>query len=73
MIEMKGLNHHLLYLMQCNVKGVLIIEVPKFLAPVPSETMHAIKLENPFDATFSNIMPLKLHGVTIYCNVRTLT
>ena len=37
--EMKGLVHHLLCPMQCHVNGVLIDEVPKFLAPIPSETM----------------------------------
>ena len=38
-IEMKGLNHHLLCQMQCCMNGVLIDEVPKFLAPIPSETI----------------------------------
>ena len=41
-IEMKGLNHHLLGPMQCWMDGVFIDEVPKFLAPIPNETMHAI-------------------------------
>ena len=36
-IEMKGLDHHLLCLMQCCVNGVLINEIPKFLAPIPSK------------------------------------
>ena len=43
--------------MQCYMNGVLIDEVPKFLAPVPSETTHAIELENPFDATHPIIIP----------------
>ena len=58
--EMKGLNHHLLLPMQCHVNGVLINEVPKFLAPIPSETMHAIKIKSPIDATHPLIIPLKL-------------
>ena len=41
-IEMKGLDHHLLCMMQCCINGVLIDEVPKFVAPIPSKTMHAI-------------------------------
>ena len=55
------------------MKGVLIDEVPKFLAPVPSEIMHAIQLENPFDAIHQIIIPLKINGVAIYFNVRTQT
>ena len=67
---MKGLDHHLLCLMQCCMNCVLIYEVPKFLAPNPSETTHAIQLVNPFDATHPIINPLKLNGVTSYCEVR---
>ena len=37
--------------MQYHVNGKLINEVPKFLTSVPSETMHAIQIENLFDAT----------------------
>ena len=50
-IEMKSLNHHLLHPMQCSMNGVLINEVPKFFAPIPSETTYAIQILNPFDAT----------------------
>ena len=72
-IKMKGLDHHLLCPMQCHVNGVMIDEVPKFLAPVTSETMHSIQIENPFDATNPIIIPLKLNGVTSYLEVRTPT
>ena len=41
-IKMECLDHHLLCSMQCCMNGVLINEVPKFLALIPSETMHAI-------------------------------
>ena len=44
-IEMKGLDHHLLCQIQCHVNAVLIDEVPEILAPVPSETMHAIEIK----------------------------
>ena len=58
-IEMKGPDHHLLHPIQCCMNGVLINEVWKFLAPVPSETMHAIHLVNPVDTTYPIIIPLK--------------
>ena len=60
-IERKGLDHHFLCPMQCQVNGVLIDEVPKFLEPILSETMHAIQIENAFDATHPIIIPLKLN------------
>ena len=63
-IKMKGLDNHLLCLMQCCMNGVLINDFPKFPAPTPSEIMHAIQVENPFDATRPIIIPLKLNGVT---------
>ena len=56
--------------MQCHMNGVLIDEVPKFLAAIPSETTHAIQIENPFDATRPIIIPLKLNRVTSYFKVR---
>ena len=37
-------NHQLLCPMQCCMNDVLINEVPKILAPLPSETMHTIKI-----------------------------
>ena len=39
----------------------------------PSETTHAIQLENPFNTTHTIIISLKLHGVTSYFKVRKLT
>ena len=69
-IEMKGLDHHPLCPMQCFMNGVMIDEVSKFLAPVPSETTHAIQLENPFDATHPIIIPFRLKRVTSYYVVR---
>ena len=71
MIEIKGLNHHLLCSMQCYINGVVIEKASKFLVPISSETMHSIELENPFDANHPIIIPLKLHGVTSYFEVRT--
>ena len=40
-IEMKGLNQHLLCPMQCCMKGILF-EVTRLLLPCPSETKHVI-------------------------------
>ena len=59
--------------MQCHMNGVLIDEVTNFLAPVLSETMHAIQLKNPFDTTHQIIISLKLNGVTSYFHVRKPT
>ena len=55
------------------MNGVAIDEVPKFLAPIPSETTNAIQLENPFDATHPIFIPLKLIRVTSYFKVRVPT
>ena len=63
---MKGLDHHFLCLMKCCMNGVLVDKVPKFLAPIPSETMHAIQIENPFDATYPIIICFKLNEVMGY-------
>ena len=55
------------------MKDVLIDEVPKFLALIPSETMHAIQIENLFDATHSIVIPLKLNRVASSFKVRIPT
>ena len=72
-IKMKGLNHHLLCPMQYCMNGVLIHEIPKLLSSIPSETMHAIHLKNPFDITHPIIIPLKFNGLTSYFEIRTPT
>ena len=72
-IEINRLNHHLLCPMQCCMNGVLMDEVPNFLAPVTSEMMHAIQIENPFDTTHPIIIHLKLNGVTSYFDVKKPT
>ena len=59
--------------MQWHVNGILIDEVPKFLASFSSETTHAIQLENPYDATHLIIVLLKLNGVTSYFKLRAPT
>ena len=57
--------------MQCHMNGVLFDKVPKFMAPIRTETTHAILLENSFDATNPIIIPMKLNGVTSYFEMRT--
>ena len=47
-IKMKGLDHHLLCLMQYCIDFVMINYVPKFLVHMPNETTHAIKIGKPF-------------------------
>ena len=56
-IEIKGLGHHLFCPMQWCVNVILIDEVPKFFAPIPSDTTHALQLENHFDATHPIMIP----------------
>ena len=72
-MDKNGLNHHLFCPTQCCMNGVLIDEVPKFLAPVPSENTHAIQLNSPFDANHSITSPLKLKRVISYFKVRMPT
>ena len=60
-VEMRGLDYHLLCPMQNCMNSVLIDEVQMFLVPIPGDTMHAIQIENPFNATDPIIIPLKLN------------
>ena len=57
--------------MQCCLNGVQINKIPKFLAENPSERTHSIELVNPFNATHSLIIILKLSSVTSYFDVYT--
>ena len=72
-IEMKVLNHHPLCPMQCHMNGVLINKVPKFLAPVLSETVHTIQIENTFNAIHPIIFSFTVNGVTSYFDMRNPT
>ena len=71
--EIKDLNHHLLCLLLCHMNGVVINEVPKFLAPIPSETMHAIQTVNCFNIIHLIVISLKLNRVTNYFDVKKPT
>ena len=57
---MNGLDHYLLCPMQCCMNVVLIDEVPKFLASIPSEIMHDIQLVNPFWCNQPNYYSFKV-------------
>ena len=59
--------------MQCCVSWAAINEVLKFLAPIPSETMHTIQIINPFSVTKPIITPLHLTRVGSYFDVRKPT
>ena len=72
-IEVKSLEYHHLCPMQCCIDGVLIDEVPKFLAPVLSKIMHPVQIVNPFNATHPIIIPLEINRVTGYFDVRKST
>ena len=70
-ISIDGLNNPLLCLIQCHLNGVLIIEVPKFLAERPTVTTHAIELTDLIDASHSLIVPLQLSCMTSYFDVHS--
>ena len=68
-IPIDGLDKHLLCSLQCNLNGMHISEVPKFVPESPNETTYAIELVNSFNTAHPLIIPLQLSGVTSYFNV----
>ena len=60
-IHIPEMTHNLLCPMQCRMNDVLIDEVPKFLAPQPSDTTHSIHFKRNH-----LIIPLELDGVISY-------
>jgi hypothetical protein len=64
-IHIPHLDHHLLFPMQCHVNDVIVDETPKFLAPQPTDHMHALTLNDPDDPLRPVIIPLELRGVTL--------
>ena len=59
--------------MQCYLHGVLISEVPKFLAESTSVMTHALELTIPFNTTHTLIIPLQLGCVNYYFDVHSLS
>ena len=65
-LHFEGLANHLLCLMQYQLNGVDISEVPNLLAESPSETTDATEIVNPFNAAHMLIILHQLSGVTSY-------
>ena len=55
------------------MNGVVIDEMPRFLALNPSENMHVIDVCHPFDANHLMIIPLSITIVTSYKDMKKLT
>ncbi len=72
-IHIPYLDHHLLCPMQCRVNDVTVNSLPKFLAANPTDQMHALTINDPYNPLQPVILPLTLRGVTSLLNVRTVT
>jgi hypothetical protein len=72
-IHIPHLDHHLLCPMQCRVNDVTVDETPKFLAPQPTDQMHALTLTDPDKPSQTISLPFMIRGVTSFLNVRTIT
>ncbi len=72
-IHIPHLDHHLLCPMQWRVNGVIVNNLPKFLATDPTDQMHASTLTDPDNPLQPVIHPLILRGVTLVLNVRSTT
>ena len=65
-------DHHLLCSIQCRMHGVEINETPKFLLKKPTDSSHAIVVEDP-EGGGSMVIPLLINGVTSYFTCRNPT
>jgi hypothetical protein len=72
-IHIPHLDHHLLCHMQCRVNDVIVDEMPKFLAPQPTDQTHALTLTDPDNPLQPVILPLDLRGVTSLLYMRNVT
>ncbi len=72
-IHIPHLVHTLLCPMQCCVNDVTIDEMPKFLAPQPTDQTHALTLTDPDNPLQTISFPFMIRGVTSFLNVRTIT
>jgi hypothetical protein len=72
-IHIPHLDHHLLCPTQCRVNDVTVDETPKFLAPQPTDQMHALTVPDPDNPPQTIILPFMICGVTSFLNVRTIT
>jgi hypothetical protein len=72
-IHIPHLDHHLLCPMQCRVNDVTVGDLPKFLAPNPTDETHALTIPDDDDPTQTVTLPLALRGATSLLNVRKTT
>jgi hypothetical protein len=59
--------------MQCQVNGVIVNDMPKFLTSDPTDHMHALTIMDLDQPAQMVILPLALRGVTSLLNVRGIT
>jgi hypothetical protein len=69
-IHIPHLDHHLLCPMQFRVNDVVVDDTPKFLAPDPTDNMHALTITDPDWPAQMVILQLALRGATLLLNVR---
>jgi hypothetical protein len=72
-IHIPHLDHHLLCPMQCRVNDMIVNDLPKFLAPDPTDQTHALPIKYPDNPLQPVILPLNLRGVTSLLYVRPVT
>jgi hypothetical protein len=72
-IHIPHLDHHLLCPMQCHVNDVTVGETPKFLAPNPTDEMHALMITDHDDPTQAVHHPLALQVFTSLLHVQKPT
>ena len=61
-------DHHLLCSIQCRMHGVEINETPKFLLKKPTDSSHAIVVEDP-EGGGSMVIPLLINGLQVTSHV----
>jgi hypothetical protein len=65
-IYVPEVDHCLLCPMQCQMNGVAIHEVPKFLTTNPTTSTHSILIADPTNDVHLYTIPLQLEGVVSY-------
>ena len=65
-IQCPSLTSHSMCPMQIRMSGVIINDLPKFLAEDPDENTHAIRVDYPLNPNEPLVIPLSLKGITVY-------
>jgi len=65
-IYVTEVEHCLLCPMQCQINGVEINEVPKFLTTNPTTLSHSIMIADPTNDVHPYTIPLQLEGIVSY-------